>query len=649
MAAGSYDAMILLFVMKVILSEEIEVRSSQSNTATRLIKLLFCRNTPAIDPNGRRSGYPFGPNGTSAGSWQYPDERFANMKRVKKTPDDDDDDLASLPDSDTHTVLVDPDRKLGSNPMRLMGIIVVCLMVVSVLFSVSVVLSDLPSDSIWELSEKRVLEVEPRQGSEDGVSQSTEVPKDKLLGGLLSAGFDEGSCLSRYQSVKYRKEVSHKPSSYLISRLRRYEALHKQCGPYTESYNKTLEQLKSGHYTGPSECNYVVWVSFSGLGNRILSLASSFLYALLTNRVLLVDPGVDVADLLCEPFPEVSWFLPPDFPLKNQFNQFNQESPECYGKMLKNITITNSNRLTPPSVYLHLVHDYNDHDKLFFCDEEQTFLQKVPWLIVKTDNYFIPSLFLIPSFEQELSKLFPKKDTVFHFMGRYLFHPTNQVWGLITRYYESYLAKADERIGIQIRVFDTGTGPFQHVLDQILACTVKENLLPEINREQHIIGPSGTQKSKAVLMTSLSSGYFEKVREMYWEYPTVTGEVVGIYQPSHEEYQQTEKQMHNRKAWTEMYLLSLTDVLVTSSWSTFGYVAQGLGGLKPWILYKPENRTTPNPPCRRAMSMEPCFHAPPFYDCKAKIGVDTGALVPHVRHCEDMSWGLKLVDHHDEL
>lgn len=143
-----------------------------------------------------------------------------------------------------------------------------------------------------------------------------------------------------------------------FSRLRRYEALHKQCGPYTKSYNKTLEQLKSGHYTGPSECNYVVWISFSGLGNRMLSLNSSFLYALLTNRVLLVDPGVDVADLVCEPFPEVSWFPPPDFQLKNQFNNFNQESPQCYGKMLKNITITNSNRLTPPSVYLHLVHDY---------------------------------------------------------------------------------------------------------------------------------------------------------------------------------------------------------------------------------------------------------------------------------------------------
>lgn len=34
------------------------------------------------------------------------------------------------------------------------------------------------------------------------------------------------------------------------------------------------------------------------------------------------------------------------------------------------------------------------------------------------------------------------------------------------------------------------------------------------------------------------------------------------------------KKMHNRKALAEMYLLSMTSV-----WSTFGYVAQGLGGL----------------------------------------------------------------------
>ncbi|GAU13360.1 hypothetical protein TSUD_192720 [Trifolium subterraneum] len=521
--------------------------------------------------------------------------------------------------------------------MRLMGFFVISFMLFSVFFSLSVVLRDPPSDAA--ISSTTTMSFQ--QGFDGDAFDYVEVLNDKLLGGLLADGFDEKSCLSRYQSVMFHKGLSGKPSAYLISKLKNYEARHKQCGPYTESYNKTVNELGSGQFSNFSDCKYVVWISFSGLGNRILTLASAFLYALLTDRVLLVDPGVDMTDLFCEPFPDATWFVPPDFPLNSQLNNFNQDSNQCHGKMLKTKSITNST--VPSFVYLHLAHDYDDHDKLFFCDEEQHFLQKVPWLIMKTDNYFIPSLFLMPSFEQELNDLFPKKDKVFHFLGRYLFHPTNNVWGLVVRYYNAYLAKVDERVGIQIRVFDTEPGPFQHVLDQILACTLKENILPDVNRGENIDSSSGTPKSKAVLMTSLSSGYFENVRDVYWEYPTVTGEVIGIYQPSHEGYQQTQKQIHNQKAWAEMYLLSLTDVLVTSSWSTFGYVAQGLGGLKPWILYKPENRTAPNPPCRRAMSMEPCFHAPPFYDCKAKRGIDTGELVPHVRHCEDMSWGLKLV------
>ncbi|KAB2609392.1 galactoside 2-alpha-L-fucosyltransferase-like [Pyrus ussuriensis x Pyrus communis] len=570
------------------------------------------------------------------------------MKRFKQNLDADD--LSKHLDLDTRSALREPDRKSASGSMKVMWIFVAALILFSVLFSVNVVLRDPPSDAVFETSKAAVLEVEARKGLEDQFSQSIEVPEDKLLGGLLADGFDEGYCVSRYQSASYRKELPYRPSSYLISKLRSYEALHKRCGPYTKAYNKTLEQLKSGHGTSSLDCNYVVWISFSGLGNRILTLASAFLYALLTNRVLLVDPGVDMVDLFCEPFPEVSWFLPTDFPLKDQFNSLDQKSPHCYGKMMKTSNFTNSDDSVRPSfVYLHLAHDYDDQDKLFFCNQDQAFLERIPWLIMKTDNYFVPSLFLIPSFEQELHKLFPRKETAFHFLGRYLFHPTNVVWGLITRYYQAYLAKADERIGIQIRVFDTGIGPFEHVFDQILSCALKEKLLPELNRQDFIVSPSGTPKSKVVLMTSLSSGYSEKLRDMYWEHPTVTGEVVGIFQPSHEEYQQTEKHTHNRKAWAEMYLLSLTDALVTSSWSTFGYVAQSLGGLTPWILYKPENRTAPNPPCRRAMSMEPCFHAPPFYDCKAKTGIDTGTLVPHVRHCEDMSWGLKLVDRYDEF
>ncbi|GMH01750.1 hypothetical protein Nepgr_003589 [Nepenthes gracilis] len=547
-------------------------------------------------------------------------------------------------------------RKVAINGANIIRTFAALLVILPVLVTFCFVYRNPQPDRMSPFAEARVLDSRsPPLITSQSLSlvndslRPVELSEDNLLGGLLASGFDIGACLSRYQSSLYRKASPYKPFPYLLSRLRAYEDLHKRCGPHTNSYNHAVKQLQSGRTASPTDCNYIVWISFSGLGNRILTLASAFLYALLTNRVLLVDPGTDMTDLFCEPFPNTSWFLPMDFPLKNQFKDFDKKSPHCHGYMLKNNLLNASSGTIPTYLYLHLVHDYDDHDKLFFCEEEQTLLAKVPWLFLRTDNYFVPSVFLIPSFEQELSRLFPEKITPFHHLGRYLFHPTNEVWGLITRYYNAYLAKADERIGIQLRIFETSKGPFQHVKDQILNCVLKEKLLPEVSKQDSFFPSSGSQKSKAVLMTSLTSGYYEMLREMYWEYPTVAGEVVAIYQPSHEEFQQSEKKMHNRKAWAEICLLSLTDTLVTSAWSTFGYVAQGLGGLKPWILYKAENKTAPDPPCVRAMSMEPCFHAPPFWDCKAKKGIDTGILVPHVRHCEDMNWGLKLVNGHDEL
>ncbi|KAF7809096.1 galactoside 2-alpha-L-fucosyltransferase-like [Senna tora] len=567
---------------------------------------------------------------------------------------DDDDDQTHFRDSGR---LIPTKSVSAMLSMTLTKTLAVCLVALPLLLAVRLVLPyAASSDRTVGFADARILEKLPRNStavaSEDDHFQSSDMSYDKLLGGLLAPGFKEGSCLSRYQSSLYRKTSPHKPSSYLLSRLRNYEDLHKRCGPYTKSYNRTVQQLRSGDIISSEdslECKYVVWISFSGLGNRILTVASAFLYAILTNRVLLIDPGKDMPDLFCEPFPETSWFLPTDFPLKSKFDLFEQKTPNSYGNMVKKNMLNTSAQLFPSYLYLHLVHDYDDNDKLLFCDQDQELVSKVPWLIMKSDNYFVPSLFLSPSFGQELSRLFPQKATVFYHLSRYLFHPSNQVWGLITRYYQTYLAKADERIGIQVRVFEYKTGPYQHVMDQILACTLKHKVLPEISQKEQPLVPSSKPKSKAVLVTSLSSGYFENLRNMYWENPTVSGDLIGVYQPSHEEFQQTEKRLHNRKAWAEMYLLSLTDVLVTSAWSTFGYVAQGLGGLKPLILLKPENHTVPDPPCLQVISMEPCFHAPPFYDCKTKSGADTGKIVPHVRHCEDMSWGLKLVDIHADI
>jgi xyloglucan fucosyltransferase len=483
-------------------------------------------------------------------------------------------------------------------------------------------------------------------GSSDGsVPHWSERSFDKLLGGIIADGFDDGSCHSRYQSATYRRDPGRKPSPYLVSKLRRQEALQRRCGPGTVAYSTALEQLRSGRSVdvGSHECKYLVSISYSGLGNRIIATAAAFLYALLTDRVFLVDPSYEMDDLFCEPFPGTTWLLPPGFPLTSYTN-FSLDTAERYGTMLKNGVVRTDVPAAqlPVFAYIHLNHDATQDDKYFYCDDEQRPLRNIPWLVMRTDNYIVPGLLLDAGFRDEFARLFPEPDTVFHHLGRYLFHPSNHVWGLVTRYYDAYLATAQQLVGIQVRVF--GEQPNSPaLLEQITKCTQKHGLLPDLLTGAEVM-PAPSRKSRAVLVTSLKSWYSENLKSMFWEHATATGEAVSVHQPSHEEFQQFGAKSHDTKAWAEIYLLSLTDTLVTTAWSTFGYVAQGLGGQRPWVMYRPENDTVvPDPPCVQDVSMDPCFHAPPFYDCRLKHGADTGKIVPFIKHCIDMGWGLKLV------
>ncbi|XP_066324507.1 fucosyltransferase 2-like [Miscanthus floridulus] len=500
--------------------------------------------------------------------------------------------------------------------------------------------------SVWIAAAKAQL----RRGSGDG-SFPYASPPDKLLGGLLPDGLDERSCRSRYESSMYSRKPARRPSPHLIAKLRTHEELQRRCGPNTDAYSRAVQQLRAGKSVDSPECKYVVSISHRGLGNRILAAASAFLYAVLTDRALLVDPSNEMDELFCEPFPGTTWLLPRrDFPLASYTN-FSIDTAESYGNMLKNKVLsadvpTTATQL-PAFVYLHLDHDYGDEDKMFFCDDDQRLLSNVQWLVMRTDMYTVTGLFLVTAFQEELDMLFPERDAVFHHLARYLFHPPNHVWGLVTRYYRAYLARAELRLGVQLRYFDSWAQQSPIVLRQITSCLWREKLLPEVlDTEEHSMPmPGGGARTTAVLVTSLQSWYYERIKGMYWDHATATGEDVGVHQPSHEGHQEYGKKSHDERAWAEMYLLSLCDVLVTSGWSTFGYVAQGLGGMTPWVLHRPTNVTSPpDPPCFRDMSMEPCFHAPHAYDCKLKRGADTGKMVPHVRNCEDVSWGLKLVD-----
>ena len=83
----------------------------------------------------------------------------------------------------------------------------------------------------------------------------------------------------------------------------------------TQPCKDSIKDMVSGQNDSFSECRYVVLIARAGPGNRILSIASAFIYAILTNRVLLINEEPEMANQFCEPFPNATWIeLPKDFP-----------------------------------------------------------------------------------------------------------------------------------------------------------------------------------------------------------------------------------------------------------------------------------------------------------------------------------------------
>ncbi|KAL3599571.1 hypothetical protein D5086_007489 [Populus alba] len=271
--------------------------------------------------------------------------------------------------------------KLGFDFKRYSTLLLVCAIALPVSFMILIMYQNPSFDLTGGLAKAEksgnvsiiIVESDSRNDS----SQSTRMPDDKLLDGLLAPRFDESSCLSRYRSSLFRKTSPHKPSPYLLSKLRRYEDLHKRCGPHTKPYNKAFKRLKSSHGSSGG-CNYLVWIPVNGLGNRMISLASTFLYALLTDRVLLVELGNDMSDLFCEPFPNSSWMLPKNFPGEVEFRSPDKRHARGYGNQLKNGIINESMESLPSYTFLNLDHSHYDLDRLsFYCNQNPTLLRKI--------------------------------------------------------------------------------------------------------------------------------------------------------------------------------------------------------------------------------------------------------------------------------
>ncbi|CAI5503924.1 unnamed protein product [Closterium sp. Naga37s-1] len=86
-----------------------------------------------------------------------------------------------------------------------------------------------------------------------------------------------------------------------------------------------------------------------------------------------------------------------------------------------------------------------------FCDQLWDVMGAARFWFTKTDAYFLPSLYYVPSFAARLNELFPDGRIYTH-VARYLLHPDNQLWGTITAAFHANLTRFSHRLGVQVRM-----------------------------------------------------------------------------------------------------------------------------------------------------------------------------------------------------
>ncbi|GBG81284.1 hypothetical protein CBR_g31959 [Chara braunii] len=515
---------------------------------------------------------------------------------------------------------------------------------------------------------------------------------DSLGGGKgvdsLGGGKGPFACRSRKEVVQFLRYGTnltlHEDFEEI---LRKYEVYHKSCVAGVDLLSSFGQAEKGEDPPNPpsggqnssvdlSHCSYLFWVSpWEGLGNRFASIASSFLYAILTWRVLLVDRRSGLGDLICEPFAGHSWLAPDDPGLAWRILQ-----APC-PRAVANATVIAGNWSTalangsevgqqpegrgiagasaPPKMamaYIYHEEKYHEGHMSFFCSREQRSLSDVRWLGVYSNQYFTPGLFVIPQFRARLERWFPDR-IVYTRLARHLFLPIDRVWERITSTHKLYLSKTQRLVGVQPRTLFDSMVPGQ--VAGMLDCLVNGGVLPkpgvsakftekgvvvEFPDEKGKVGDGETVLFEAgvrrnsdthtrregaarnttqdggdvtVFVASLRDDFYKALKNVYSWRPTVTGQKVFVHQENMEAVQNSFNREHEESAVVDIWLLSFSDELYTNPFSTFGYMAHALAALP--IQHGLENywnagMNGKSKACFTWPNREPCYHIPPAND-----------------------------------
>ncbi|GAQ81177.1 fucosyltransferase [Klebsormidium nitens] len=434
--------------------------------------------------------------------------------------------------------------------------------------------------------------------------------KTHSLGPYAHSG---GACKARGERAKYPPREADDANEVAGQVFDAYAAYHRGC----VSNMKNITEAWRGE-GAPDGCRFMVWSGHAGLGNKMLNLASTFVYAVLTQRVLLVDAGVKAAlgQLFCEPFPGSSWLLPAEFPVLKMFDNLPWPMKDVLG--------------------------------LTACEEEMNELETRTWFIFPHDtwnNYWLPGLYVHPTKRLLLREIFPDNQA-FHRVARYLFLPQDRIWTRVTSFYDKYMAGATKSVGLQIRQKGNALEDYnQRTSDNALTCMAEHDLIPRLldtlptQEGAQVAKESDKDAFDVIFVASMIPKYEEYLKEVFSKNKTVEGRRVEVLSATHEQEERWSDLSHYDSAVLDVWLLSFTDHQILTQTSTFGYVSSSIAGKNP---YYPNYYS-----CERAKNSDPCWHSAPQYLVCPKmphVGGPIHMASPELERCSDFVGGVTLVD-----
>ncbi|CAI5960842.1 unnamed protein product [Closterium sp. NIES-64] len=274
-------------------------------------------------------------------------------------------------------------------------------------------------------------------------------------------------------------------SETLKRKLRAYHEYRRDCDA-KENITSLKSKLRGANAT---QCKYLLW-QFSpgdGQGNQYISLVSAFVYALLTNRVFLLLTERGPGKLMCQPFEGAPWFVFSDVKgelwdaevlhIKLSYPYFQERVKALENGTSDTMPVPNVCEclclpLFVPAPFLpsslaniNLQHNMAN-TSIFFCESEQQWLARVPSLLLRSNQYFLPALFYHPSFRRHIRDLFPS-GRIFQTVSQLIMFPNNRLWAAITDNIRRRAAPAAARVGLQLRQSSEG------IIAQAAECIVQ--------------------------------------------------------------------------------------------------------------------------------------------------------------------------------